>query len=173
MLEFILAKTNLPNLHPAIVHFPLVLLLVALALDIAALFLTSRVWLKKSALLLWVLGAIAAGATFLSGRQAATTVDVPRQAEALLARHENFALYTLWFFGIYAVIRIALEFASDVPKVCYVPKVGPCSNDLDSPCRAGSSLPNCRPRRRSRLQTCSRRNDAKDERTHGGETVAQ
>jgi uncharacterized membrane protein len=109
MQELILAKTSLPNLHPAIVHFPIVLLIVALLLDIVALFAGSRVWLRKAAILLSVLGAVAAGFTFLTGRQAAQTVAIPLAAETAISRHETFALYTLWFFGVYAAVRLALQ----------------------------------------------------------------
>jgi uncharacterized membrane protein len=105
MYEFILSKTNLPNLHPAVVHFPIVLLLVALIIDISAVLL-SRDWLRKSAVLLYIIGAASAGITFWSGRAAAESVQLSAKVEPILSRHENFALYTLWFFGIYAAIRL-------------------------------------------------------------------
>ncbi|MCI0601572.1 hypothetical protein L0156_01010 [bacterium] len=108
MEEFILSKTSLPNLHPAMVHFPVVLLFVALVIDIAALIL-SREWLRKSAVLLYVFGAAAAGLTFWSGRSAAESVQLSAQVEPILSRHENSALYTLWFFGIYAAIRLLMQ----------------------------------------------------------------
>ncbi len=110
MLDSIVAQTNLPNLHPALVHFPIVILLLASLVDIASLIFPKRAWLRKSSLLLWVLGAMAVGVTFWSGRQAAETVQIVAQAEVPLTHHENSALKTLWFFGIYSGIRILFQF---------------------------------------------------------------
>ncbi|HSE42601.1 MAG TPA: DUF2231 domain-containing protein [Acidobacteriota bacterium] len=112
MIESILSKTNLPNLHPAMVHFPIVLLLVALLIDMAALFFSSRDWLRKSALMLTVLGTLTAFLTFWSGREAAETVSLTAAAEGVLTRHENSAEYTLWFFGVYTTIRLVLQAVS-------------------------------------------------------------
>ena len=108
MFEWILSYTNLPNLHPALVHFPIVLLGVALLSDVLAFLFPTRDWLRKAALFLYVLGALAAGATFWSGRQAADSFDLPPAAQSVLSQHENLALYTLWFFGIYAALRLFL-----------------------------------------------------------------
>ncbi len=111
MESLILSKTSLPNLHPAMVHFPIALLLVALLIDIASLIL-SREWLHKTAILIYLLGAAAAGLTFWSGRSAAESVELSAGVEAVLSRHEDFATFTLWFFGIYAVIRFLIQFAA-------------------------------------------------------------
>lgn len=106
MIESILSKTNLPNLHPAFVHFPIVLFTVAFAIDLFATIATKRNWLRKTASLLYVIAALSAGATYWTGRQAADSVDLPAKAQAVLARHENLGLYTLIFFGVYGVARI-------------------------------------------------------------------
>ncbi|MCI0614931.1 hypothetical protein L0244_18215 [bacterium] len=112
MIEFIVSKTNLPNLHPALVHFPIVLLLIALLIDIAALIFSSRDWLRKSALMLIVFGTVAALVTFWTGRQAAETISLTAAVEGVLTRHENSAENTLWFFGVYATIRVILQAVS-------------------------------------------------------------
>jgi uncharacterized membrane protein len=109
-MDRILSEMNLPNLHPAIVHFPIVLLLIAFLIDVAAIWFYSKDWLRKMALLLFVLGAVFAGITFWSGKQASHTVMLTSQAEPVLSEHEQLAEYTLWFFGIYVAIRLALHF---------------------------------------------------------------
>lgn len=109
-MDQIIAQTSLPNLHPAIVHFPIVLLNLALLFDIAALLLSSKDWIRKTALALLVLGIAFAGITYWSGKQASESVDLSAQAQPVLAEHEDLAEYVLWFFGIYTGIRLALYF---------------------------------------------------------------
>jgi uncharacterized membrane protein len=106
MFESILSKTSLPNLHPGLVHFPIVLFTCALIIDLFALLIPRKDWLRKTATLLFIVAAVSAGITFWSGSQAADSLDVPLHAQAVLSHHEDFALYTLWFFGIYALLRM-------------------------------------------------------------------
>ncbi|MBM3495064.1 MAG: hypothetical protein FJX72_12215, partial [Armatimonadetes bacterium] len=104
----ILASTALPNAHPAVVHFPIALLLAALAVDLAALGLARHAWLDRAATLLWVLGATGAGAAFLTGRHAGDSLGpLPPAAESALARHADAALWTLVAAAALAVLRIA------------------------------------------------------------------
>ncbi|MEE2657219.1 MAG: DUF2231 domain-containing protein [Candidatus Latescibacterota bacterium] len=70
-------------LHPAIVHFPIALLPVALAIDVAALVCRRPEW-HRTAYLLLVLGTLGAAAAVISGNQAAAPyrqgdVDAPVQ----------------------------------------------------------------------------------------------
>lgn len=109
-MDQIIAQTSLPNLHPAIVHFPIVLLNLAVLFDIAGLLLSSKDWIRKAALVLSVLGILFAGITYWSGREASESVDLSVEAQPVLAEHEDLAEYTLWFFGIYTAIRLALYF---------------------------------------------------------------
>jgi len=106
MFESILSKTNLPNFHPALVHFPIVLFTAALAIDAILFFVPKKDWLRNTATLLFVLAGISAGITYWSGRQAADSLDVLATAQAVLSRHETLGLYTFIFLGVYALIRI-------------------------------------------------------------------
>ena len=65
-----------PNMHPMLVHFPIVLLIVAVFFDIAALIFRSRHFFMRVALILFIMGALALLLTWLSGRAAADSVMV-------------------------------------------------------------------------------------------------
>ncbi|MCG6962825.1 MAG: hypothetical protein LJE95_06080 [Acidobacteria bacterium] len=107
MLQFLLSHTALPNLHPALVHFPIALLMTAFAVDVACLVLRRQRWLDRTATLLYVLGAIAAGATYLAGQKAAESlVNVPSSAQPAIYDHEDAAFLTLVFFAVVALFRL-------------------------------------------------------------------
>lgn len=107
MIQFLLAHTALPNLHPALVHFPIALLVTAFAVDVACLVLRRQRWLDRTATLLYALGAIAAGATYLSGENAAESlVNIPNAAQTAIYDHEDAAFLTLVFFAIVALFRL-------------------------------------------------------------------
>ena len=97
-----------PNVHPMIVHFPIALLIIALLFDLAALFFKNQNWLPKSAAILYIVGTLFVIAAFLSGRQAADSVNVPALANPTLGNHADWGLITLWFFSIYGLIRLLL-----------------------------------------------------------------
>lgn len=106
----LVAATSLPNLHPAVVHFPIALLLTALGLDLACLLLRRQTWLDRAATTLYVLGALGAGAAFLSGDSAAdSTIDLPGVVQAAMAEHERFALMTLVAAGVTAALRLLVS----------------------------------------------------------------
>ena len=98
-----------PNVHPMFVHFPIGLLFTALALDLLGLLTSKLTWLRAAAILLYVLGALAALFAYLSGESAAEDILVPAAAEGLLTEHEQLAFWTLMFFGVYAVVRLVIE----------------------------------------------------------------
>ncbi len=106
MLDDLFALTALPNLHPALVHFPI-------ALSAAALLFEAAVWFRwysappdRSAAALWILAAAGAGAAYAAGRAAANGVGtVSAAAEATLARHADAALATAFALGALAVFR--------------------------------------------------------------------
>jgi uncharacterized membrane protein len=106
----ILAKMSLPNLHPAMVHWPIVLLTIAFLFDVVAVILVSKEWIRKTALVLFVLGALFASLTYWSGKEASETVDLSAGAQPVLAEHEELANYTLRFFAIYTAVRLGLLF---------------------------------------------------------------
>lgn len=97
-----------PNLHPLIVHFPISLLAAAAIVDLAGLFWRRSKGLRLSAVLLYGAGAVGALAAYITGNRAADSVNVPTEAISTLNTHQDLALYTLIFFGIYAAVRVAL-----------------------------------------------------------------
>lgn len=110
LLSPLLAATSLPNLHPALVHFPVALLLTAFGLDLACLLLRRQTWLDRAATTLYVLGALGAGAAFLSGDAAADSMaDLPGVAQAALAEHERYALLTLVAASATALLRLLVS----------------------------------------------------------------
>lgn len=99
-----------PNIHPLLVHFPIAVLITASLADI-----TNVVWPKlrlgKWVLALFVFGVIALLVTYLSGKQAINSVDVPLKAELTASHHADWALRTLLFYSGYLLVRFAVYFS--------------------------------------------------------------
>ncbi len=115
-----------PNIHPMIVHFPIVLLIIAVLFDTAGLILKKFTWLQKSALLLYLLGTIAAGVAFLTGRAASDGLDIPANVITAVNDHADWAEVTLWFFIIYTIVRFSFAFGFKIipfAKIIVIPVV--------------------------------------------------
>lgn len=101
-----------PNVHPLVIHFPIVLLFTAVLFDFWGLVKRNATWASKAALLLFVLGAIAAIVAVITGHEAAGGLYhaglLPRNVGADLRAHAELGEDTAWFFGIYVVIRLIL-----------------------------------------------------------------
>ena len=89
--------SDFPNLHALVVHFPLVLLLVAAALQAVLVFKDWQQvrWIALVAMAGGLAGGIAASTTFH-----AMPRGLPPKAAAIFAIHEQYAGYTLWLAGI-------------------------------------------------------------------------
>lgn len=99
--------TALPNLHPALVHFPIALAVTALIVDGVSKVLRRREWLGPAAALLYVMAASGSIATYLSGRQAADSLGkLTVSVEAVLAEHADLALLTMIALILAAVLRV-------------------------------------------------------------------
>ncbi len=102
--------TSLPNLHPALVHFPIALLPTAVACDLVGLTETGRRrGARELGVVLWVAAALSAGLAQWAGEVAGDSlVDVPVQAQAALGEHSDWGHYTWWLVGSLAFLRVAL-----------------------------------------------------------------
>jgi uncharacterized membrane protein len=96
-----------PNLHPAIVHFPIAWLIAAVVVDVISLMLRRTAWSATTATALYAGGAISAVVTYLSGRRAASAVLIPGMAQPIMVDHWNWATATTIYFGVLAAIRLA------------------------------------------------------------------
>jgi len=94
-------------LHPAIVHFPIALVVVALCLEVAARRSRWRA-LEPAAATLIVLGALGAIAAVLSGLVARDEAVVPQGALELIERHEELGELAMWALVAAAGLRLLL-----------------------------------------------------------------
>lgn len=104
-----------PNLHPLVIHFPLVLLITAVAIDLVDAVFERPAWLGAAATSLYTAGAIATVAAYLTGVQAGSTVFIPGMAHPIVADHRAWALLTTWYFGIVTVARLSVRLAGFQP----------------------------------------------------------
>lgn len=99
---------SLPDpLHPAVVHFPIVLLLIGAAVAVAAVFL-NRWHLPWTAAALLVLGATGAIVAVQTGESAQEVVgELPPAVEQILDEHEEWAERTELVAGIAGGLALA------------------------------------------------------------------
>ncbi len=109
MLDQLLSMTALPNLHPALVHFPIALLPMALLFELLGLTLRKQDWLERAAVSLYAAAALGALVTRWAGVRASDgLVDIPAQVQLHIAKHSDWAHYSLWAIGALAVLRVLL-----------------------------------------------------------------
>jgi len=93
------------SVHPAIVHFPIALLLTALALDSLAL-LVKRPVLHRVALWNLGLGTLGAGVAVLTGYQAAEIAKHTFEIHQVMELHRKLGIATLTLGGLIVVWRL-------------------------------------------------------------------
>ncbi len=98
-----------PNIHPLLVHFPIAIILLAVLMNLLNFFLPDDWWDDLKSTMLYGVGAITAIAAYYSGTWAADSVFLPSQAQNVLNTHSDWALWTVWFFIGYVVLRIVLH----------------------------------------------------------------
>ena len=97
-----------PNIHPLVIHFPIVLLMTAAVVDMVDVAFERSPWLKAATTTLYVTGAISLIVAFATGTQAGSTVLVPGMAYPVLKAHRQWALVTMAYCIVVAALRLAL-----------------------------------------------------------------
>ncbi len=99
------------QLHPVVDHFSVALLITAVLIDLVAGASPSRIWLRYTAVLLIVLGAIAAGCSYFTGGMEADRIwnALGEPAKDVLKRHAELGEYLAITFGILAVWRLMIQ----------------------------------------------------------------
>ncbi len=97
-LRDVIAKfSQFPNLHPLVVHFPIVLLLLAVLSQLTGLFVF-RYELSYVTLVLLALGFL--GAILATTLFHAHPGGLPEKIHEVFEKHESFAEWTIWLSGI-------------------------------------------------------------------------
>lgn len=111
MMDLVLQSTQLPNLHPALVHFPIALLPVALGFDAVSLVppVRRRRTIEVSTTVLYVLTAVSAWASTWSGEEAEHSLSgLPRDVRALIHEHEEWGERFFYTVVVVAAARLGL-----------------------------------------------------------------
>jgi uncharacterized membrane protein len=95
-----------PNIHPLIIHFPIVLLMIAVILHVGTLAFPRAVWLKTVTPYTFIIGTATALITYFTGRVAADSVYLPPDANPVLSSHSDYAFFTIIVFGILTLIQL-------------------------------------------------------------------
>ncbi len=99
------------QLHPVVDHFSVALLFVAVLIDLIASTAPNRVWLRYTAVLLMILGALSAGASFATGDMEADRIwnALGQPAKDVLKTHAELGEYLAIGFGILALWRLLIQ----------------------------------------------------------------
>lgn len=115
----------LPTIHPLLVHFPIVLLIVGIVVDLAGALATPasprRDQLRTTGAGLLALAAISLPVTYWTGTRAGDAISSPFvQADAAVARHADWAWWTMWFFLAVIALRITLQAIGRLQRTAHV-----------------------------------------------------
>jgi uncharacterized membrane protein len=111
MIDAILRTTELPNIHPALVHFPVALLPVAIGFDLFGWLraLWRRSEAEGSTVALYVLTALGAWAAVWAGEEAEESLTgLSRPVHDLVHEHEEWAERFLYTVAVVALARVAV-----------------------------------------------------------------
>jgi uncharacterized membrane protein len=110
-MDAILATLQRWDLHPVVDHFTVSLLIIGVLIDLIASAAPTRTWVRYMALTLMILGAIAAGASYLTGDMEGDRLfdAMSAPAKAVFHWHAMLGEYFAVAFGVLAVWRILIE----------------------------------------------------------------
>jgi len=108
-----------PNAHPPLVHFPIALLTTGVVFDLLGFTLSQKMVWRHGATALYVLGTALMGVTYITGREAAATVFTPGLAHGLVNEHWTWATWTLAYFVILTLGRLATNIRSKSANASY------------------------------------------------------
>ena len=109
MIELLPVPSGLPNLHPAVVHFPIALLPAALLFDLLLLFMPGRPWLDRAAATLYALAAAGAFVAVQAGKAAEETIgELAPRVHHLFEEHEHLGTWSLYALAALAIVRALL-----------------------------------------------------------------
>ena len=99
----------LGSLHPMVIHFPIVLLLLYVVLEISGI-VFNKEEIQRGAFVILILGVIAALVAVLTGNQAEELAERTMRPdfnfpEEVLHAHEWYATITVWYFVLVLILR--------------------------------------------------------------------
>jgi len=99
------------QLHPVVDHFSVALLFVAVLIDLVASAAPTRIWLRYTAVMLMILGALSAGASFATGDMEADRIwnALGQPAKDVLKTHAELGEYLAIGFGVLALWRLLIQ----------------------------------------------------------------
>lgn len=92
-------------LHPAIVHFPIVLVCIVFVFELVAL-ITKNIFYSKLAQYFLIATLAGIGAAILTGGWEEDAYKLSETLEEAVADHENLAYLSAWYFGLLLVWRM-------------------------------------------------------------------
>jgi uncharacterized membrane protein len=97
-----------PRIHALFVAFPVALLPIAVIFDLVGLARRSEA-LRRTGLVLLLIGTVAAGGAVLAGLQAEDAIDHGNAIHHLMEEHQTLGYFTLGIFGVVALWRLWRE----------------------------------------------------------------
>ena len=125
----LIAEYEIPFLHPLLVHFPLVLILLGGAAAGLYLVLGRGVW-RQAALVLFVLGAGSAWAAAQTGVRLYEAVEGDPVVEDIVRSHAAAADWTVWSTTLAAFVFLGLTLIAGLR-----PSPAPPADDAEAPSR--------------------------------------
>lgn len=116
MTETLFFWTALPNPHPALVHFPIAFVVLAVLFELGGTAFGRPVWIDKATVVTWLAAGLGAWAAWWAGEEAAESMAVPPHIQGHLNTHSDWGHYTLYAVGAVAVLRFAAALWRPAPR---------------------------------------------------------